>query len=74
MTIEVGLATPPHRDASVAEMRIHREGGGISLPGEIYLDEGQLKVAIYAPEGSIAWEFCISDLLVAIGKGIKLLE
>jgi hypothetical protein len=74
MRLEIGIATPPHREEAVAEFRIHHDRGGISLPAEMYREGGRLKLAIYNSGGGIAWEFGLADLLEAIGRGIALIE
>jgi len=74
MTIDVGVATPPHREEAVAELRIHHESGGLSIPAEIFREHGKLMIAIYRPNGGIAWEFRIADFLIALGRGVEIME
>jgi hypothetical protein len=69
MTIQVGEASPPHRDAAVAEFHV-RHDACVDIPAEVYRDNGRLMIALYAREGGIQWEYPLSEFLEAIGKGI----
>jgi hypothetical protein len=74
--IQVDLASPPHRDDAVAELRIHNfEGRGvIAIPAEVFRSDGIFKIAIFQPEGGVAWEFELADLLAAIARGTELID
>ncbi|MGB6456659.1 MAG: hypothetical protein WBH47_19500 [Streptosporangiaceae bacterium] len=74
MKIDVGIATPPQRKEAVAELRVHHEGGGLSIPAEIFREDGKLMPAIYGLQGGIEWEFRIADFLIALGRGVEIME
>lgn len=72
MTIQVGEASPPHRESVVAEFHV-RQGDDVDIPAEIYRSEGRLMIALYAREGGISWEFSVAEFIEATGKGISIL-
>jgi hypothetical protein len=71
MGIQVGEASPPHRESVVAEFHV-REGDFVNIPAEVYRDGEQLMIALFAREGGVSWEFRLADFLEALGRGIAI--
>jgi hypothetical protein len=72
MMIQVGEASPPHRERMVAEFHVAHDGY-IDIPAEVYEHEGKLMIAIYSREGGNPWEFPLADFIQAIGQAIAVL-
>ena len=72
MTIQVGEASPPHRDQMVAEFHVAHDGY-IDVPAEVYEHDGRLMIALYSREGGDPWEFPLSEFLQAIGQAIAVI-
>lgn len=72
MIIQVGEASPPHRERMVAEFHVAHDGY-IDVPAEVYEDdEGRLMIALYSKEGGNPWEFPLPDFIAAIGQAIAI--
>lgn len=71
--IDVGRASPPHRERSVAEFHVAHDGM-IDIPAEIYRERGVLRISIYGKSGGESWNFPVADFLAAIGKGVAILD
>jgi hypothetical protein len=72
MAIQVGEASPPHRDEMVAEFHVIHDGL-VGIPAEMFREDGKLMIAIYSRSGSEPWEFSLAEFLEAIAKGIAVL-
>ena len=73
MPIQVGEASPPHRDERVAEFHVFHDGF-VGVPAEIFRLNGRLMIAIYSREGREPWEFSLAEFVEAIGRGISILD
>lgn len=63
--IDVFVAYPPHREDRVAELQVVHESV-VDIPAELYLQSGELMIAIYSRSDGIAWEYPVSDFVSAI--------
>lgn len=70
--IQVGEASPPHRERMVAEFHVVHDGL-VDVPAEVYEENGKLMIAIYSREGGSPWEFALADFVEAVGKAIAVL-
>jgi hypothetical protein len=72
MMIQVGEASPPHRERMVAEFHVAHDGF-IDVPAEVCEnDEGRLTIALYSKERGSPREFPLFDFIAAIGQAIAI--
>ena len=48
--------------------------GGVDIPADVYRENGELMISIFAPEGGVAWEYPLDDWLRAIERAVELLD
>lgn len=72
MTINVGIAYPPHREEGVAEFHV-MHGNVIDIPAELFRKDGRLMIGLYSKSDGLAWEYPLSDFLAAIASGMEVL-
>jgi hypothetical protein len=73
MMIQVGEASPSHRENAVAESHV-RHDEFIDVPAEVYRENGVLMIGLYAREGGIQWEYSLAEFVQAIGLAIAIVE
>jgi hypothetical protein len=73
MSIQVGLAGPPHRDECVAQFHVLHDAS-LEIPAEIFRKDGKLMIGIFAREGGISWEYTVAEFLQAIAQGMEILD
>ena len=72
MSLQVGEASPPHREQPVAEFHdIH--GGFVDIPAELFRQDGAIMIATYGRTGGIQWECPVADFVEAIPQGSEIL-
>ena len=70
MRFEIFEAYPPDRDGAVAELHFP-SGRGIGVPIHVFREQGEVKVVIFAPEGGVAWEFRLAELLDGLQRAAE---
>ncbi|HEX3461314.1 MAG TPA: hypothetical protein VHT49_10455 [Acidimicrobiales bacterium] len=73
MTIEVFKANPEDRDSPVAELRVAHDGT-VDVSAQVFSENGELMIAIFARAGGVEWQFPLSEFVEAIHTGESMLE
>jgi hypothetical protein len=73
MSCEFFKAYPTDRDGPVVELNV-RHDGVVDVPAEVRRDGGEVRVAIFAPTGGVAWDYAVDEWLAAIKRATELLD
>jgi len=72
MTFEIFKAFPPDRGSAVAELNV-RHDGVVDIPAEVYRDNEEPRITIFAREGGAAWDYPVSEWIEAIERAVQAL-
>jgi hypothetical protein len=72
MSFEFFKGFPPDRDTPVVELNV-RHGDTVDIPAEIRRERGQIRIAIFAREGGIAWDYPVAEWIDAIQRAVVVL-
>jgi hypothetical protein len=70
MTFELFKAYPPDRDSAVAQLHT-TSGGEVQIPMEVARERGELRVSIFAADGSVLWDFPLDDVLASLRRAAE---
>lgn len=72
MVLEIFKVFPPDRDGPVAQITVSHDGV-LDIPAEIRRYDGELRIAMFAREGGVAWDYPLADFLAVLHKGVAAL-
>jgi hypothetical protein len=64
---------PSEFDTPVVDLLMPVEGG-VEVPMRVCTREGQLRLLIYSPEGSVAWDYPLHDVSQGLERAADLLS
>jgi hypothetical protein len=73
MGFQIFVAYPPDREGRVAQVHVPHDGA-VDIPVEMYDEDGERKITIFARTGGVAWEYPLDDFLAAIEAAITALD
>ena len=73
MTFEIFKAFPPDRHSPVVELHVP-DDGMVSIPTVVYRENDELRIALFAPEGGVAWDYPLDEWLTALHRAVDALQ
>lgn len=74
MAFRIFKGFPPDRDSPVADFHEALDEGGINFPAQIYRQDGNLMITIFARTGEVAWEYPLDEFTDAIESARAILS
>jgi hypothetical protein len=71
---EIAYVYPPDQDGRVIELFVKDNGGGVSIPADVFHEHGEVMITIFGREGGRDWTWPVADFVAAINDAVAALK
>ena len=71
---EIAYVYPPEHEGRVIELSVKDPGGGVSIPVDVYHEDGEVMITIFGRQGGRDWTWRVEDFRGAIDAAVQALE